>query len=804
MTAVAAHREESAQQLVQDVAIAAQQAQVEQLRQRQLQEHARLLAVEKREKQENMEVDESAYQEPPLAAAVYMDRVGGQYNTETTTATGSSTNGPRVGEAVFEAADIEKERKEYSTVTSAQIENRSSGNSTSDSSKKESKKKKEGLRVGCYECINLCFAATQEMHKNLMHISMQLYRYMTSLCITKGVASRTFHLLLAHYLQQQHPAVKENSLHCSLATTASAAGRKGEALSVTPTTAVVVNLQLMQELQRLHGRGELNGTTFADAVLRSQPAYLVHSLLPLLEPASEESAAMRAQLTAQGSSHLETLKAMVERAVRQQRQLDQYEAQERLEQQQQQQQAYNPARGKLNNNLSIRIQTTAGDGDDDEDVEQRSNASSTFTSPRTSPRSSPRSSPRHSPRHSPRNSRPSSPRLTSSQKLTTSTTHSTSMSSTSPTTTAGTGSSHHHHGHGSKKHQFTYGSNVRVAPAGTAGIKSVSMKQTASTSFPHGQSATVSDTALPEPSHFKQSLLLHQLLYPEETVVSHTTSQTEQGKNPVSSNFERDIKSVEKGTQERVDIESEGDGVRDEEEFLLLESVGLYNDFVFSDDDYDVEDGEYDGGDGGDRDGAADSFPMMLAKVFRSNKCLEKLFLHGKLSYDKHITDMVAPSMTELALTTWTLQYVVETLQRMRGSSMRLKQVLNRHPPLEQQQQQPKQIATKNSSNYNSSSPTLQTQMQAPSTSSTTALSAALPSALRRRLSTHMGGYHASIGDHMLLDLLLVDLDFDLFVRTEAHYVRALQSRVFRRWSGVVMMSPSDKMAFRQQLEQEK
>ena len=43
-----------------------------------------------------------------------------------------------------------------------------------------------------------------------------------------------------------------------------------------------------------------------------------------------------------------------------------------------------------------------------------------------------------------------------------------------------------------------------------------------------------------------------------------------------------------------------------------------------------------------------------------------------------------------------------------------------------------------------------------------------------------------SIGDYILSDFLLGDLDLDVFVKVEGHYIVALQRRVFRAWSHAV------------------
>jgi hypothetical protein len=124
-----------------------------------------------------------------------------------------------------------------------------------------------------------------------------MYRFLHSLSIKNGPSSRTYHLLLAHFLQQQCPSVLDAAEAGGFSVAALAKGN----FSFAPRTGIVVNLALMMELKRLEASEQLCGTTFADAVLRSQPAYLVQALLPLLEPASPQSAALRPKLVAQGT-----------------------------------------------------------------------------------------------------------------------------------------------------------------------------------------------------------------------------------------------------------------------------------------------------------------------------------------------------------------------------------------------------------------------------------------------------------------------------------------------------------------------
>ena len=57
----------------------------------------------------------------------------------------------------------------------------------------------------------------------------------------------------------------------------------------------------MAELQAMDSVGELCAETFADAVLRSQPNYLVHSLYPLMEPTAPQAKEMRSKLISDGT-----------------------------------------------------------------------------------------------------------------------------------------------------------------------------------------------------------------------------------------------------------------------------------------------------------------------------------------------------------------------------------------------------------------------------------------------------------------------------------------------------------------------
>ena len=57
---------------------------------------------------------------------------------------------------------------------------------------------------------------------------------------------------------------------------------------------------------------------------------------------------------------------------------------------------------------------------------------------------------------------------------------------------------------------------------------------------------------------------------------------------------------------------------------------------------------------------------------------------------------------------------------------------------------------------------------------------------LRNVSNSNMNTSIGSIGDYILTDLLLGDVDLDLFVRVETHYIRSLLRRVFNAWNHVV------------------
>lgn len=122
-----------------------------------------------------------------------------------------------------------------------------------------------------------------------------MYRFLASLSIRNGPGNRTFHLLVAHYLQQAYPAVQDVNAAFSISSIAQGT------FSFAPRTAIVVNLELMYEFQRLAAGDMLCAATFADAVLRSQPNYLVQALHALVDPQSAHVEARRAKLVAEGT-----------------------------------------------------------------------------------------------------------------------------------------------------------------------------------------------------------------------------------------------------------------------------------------------------------------------------------------------------------------------------------------------------------------------------------------------------------------------------------------------------------------------
>lgn len=123
------------------------------------------------------------------------------------------------------------------------------------------------------------------------------------------------------------------------------------------------------------------------------------------------------------------------------------------------------------------------------------------------------------------------------------------------------------------------------------------------------------------------------------------------------------------------------------------------------------------------------------------------------------------------------LQYVVETLLRLRGSSMRLKNLFRKDMSIYQHIPLATQTSAKSQSVKGSLSPgnTTAKHKTARNTGTTTA-------ATNNSANPGIG----SMGDYVLIDLLLGDVDLDMFVKVEAHYMRVLQKRVFRAWSSAV------------------
>jgi hypothetical protein len=130
-------------------------------------------------------------------------------------------------------------------------------------------------------------------------------------------------------------------------------------------------------------------------------------------------------------------------------------------------------------------------------------------------------------------------------------------------------------------------------------------------------------------SHFKQSYLINKLLFPVET--DTTALRATQASVLTTSMLSATGDAVEAQGTTPPDL-------RSEEEFLLQEMVD-YEEVL-----------------------AATETELYLyntnstAGAVKINPFFERLLLHGKLSYDENITGVMAPSMAEVALTTWTLQ----------------------------------------------------------------------------------------------------------------------------------------------------
>jgi hypothetical protein len=134
-------------------------------------------------------------------------------------------------------------------------------------------------------------------------------------------------------------------------------------------------------------------------------------------------------------------------------------------------------------------------------------------------------------------------------------------------------------------------------------------------------------------SHFKQSYLINKLLFPAETVTTALRDATQQASALTTS-----LLSATAGDAVDAQDAMAPADLRSEEEFLLQEMVG-YEDAL----------------------GTTETELYLYntnstAGAVKINPFFERLLLHGKLSYDENITGVMAPSLAEVALTTWTLQ----------------------------------------------------------------------------------------------------------------------------------------------------
>jgi hypothetical protein len=120
------------------------------------------------------------------------------------------------------------------------------------------------------------------------------------------------------------------------------------------------------------------------------------------------------------------------------------------------------------------------------------------------------------------------------------------------------------------------------------------------------------------------------------------------------------------------------------------------------------------------------------------------------------------------------VQYVVETLSRLRGCSARLKSLFKKDMhqfTYAAAAAAPTPNAPKNIS---------------PSRGAGKHRTASQISQVKARSEGNMQSNIGSIGDYILVDVLLGDVDLDMFAKVEAHYISALQKRVFRVWSNVI------------------
>lgn len=320
---------------------------------------------------------------------------------------------------------------------------------------------------------------------------------------------------------------------------------------------------------------------------------------------------------------------------------------------------------------------------------------------------------------------------------------------------------------------------VAKAPGGSpAGVRGTPRSK-------HGKQTAASaetETSVPT-SHFKQSYLINKLLFPVETDV--VTAHSASAPVPHSASTAADP--------------------TEEDAFLLREMVdyaevlGITHAELFAN-------------------------HRLLGEEVVFNPFVERLLLHGKLSYDENITGVMAPSLAEVALTTWslqvragliavclhwrrslqsvrsatgvlcadvysciyplrfllfltgvcvwclTVQYAVETLSRLRGSSMRLKSLFKR-----------------DMRDFTYTAPP--TDASPPKHSKGSVVSSVRNNKIaqtKARSQSNLQSDIGSIGDYILTDFLLGDVDMDTFVKVEAHYMCTLQRRVFRAWNAVV------------------
>jgi hypothetical protein len=118
-------------------------------------------------------------------------------------------------------------------------------------------------------------------------------------------------------------------------------------------------------------------------------------------------------------------------------------------------------------------------------------------------------------------------------------------------------------------------------------------------------------------------------------------------------------------------------------------------------------------------------------------------------------------------------QYVVETLSRLRGCSARLKSLFKKDMhqfTYTAAAGAPTPSAPKNISPSRGAGKHHSSQI----------------SQVKARSESNMQSDIGSIGDYILVDVLLGDVDLDMFAKVEAHYISALQKKVFRVWSNVI------------------